>query len=277
MLTDCRGLKGVDLKPPFTSFCIALPENNGLFTRESNGEAWPIDCLNFSTGRTILRAHMSPVSERMGDLCTAIHEKGLPPGQAGEILRMEVRNLHARLVPETEMWSMMRLFSTKHPLGLALHRVYVMPKDDEPLEKWLEGSKTKKGPFDIALDEEQVLTMAHRLVANFIIYLNASTLPAPERQSTVLKKKGALNQDARIYRVGGEVRLPSHLFEAAKQSINQTKQKALWRLHSRFVVRGHWRNQAFGTGRKERKRVWIQPFWKGPTTAEALSRIYTTE
>lgn len=35
----------------------------------------------------------------------------------------------------------------------------------------------------------------------------------------------------------------------------------------RWMVRGHWRNQRFGTGRSEVKRIWINPFWKGPEDA----------
>jgi hypothetical protein len=32
----------------------------------------------------------------------------------------------------------------------------------------------------------------------------------------------------------------------------------------RWMVRGHWRNQPYGTGRELRKLIWIDPFVKGP-------------
>lgn len=35
----------------------------------------------------------------------------------------------------------------------------------------------------------------------------------------------------------------------------------------RWIVRGHWRWQAYGPGRKERRRIWIAPFVKGPEDA----------
>lgn len=41
-----------------------------------------------------------------------------------------------------------------------------------------------------------------------------------------------------------------------------------------YVVRGHWRNQAHGPGRMARKRIWIQPYWKGPEDASRLFREY---
>lgn len=38
----------------------------------------------------------------------------------------------------------------------------------------------------------------------------------------------------------------------------------------RWVVRGHWRWQACGPGRAERKRIWIAPFVKGPEDKELI-------
>lgn len=40
----------------------------------------------------------------------------------------------------------------------------------------------------------------------------------------------------------------------------------------RFVVRGHWRNQACGVGMQTRKLMWIEPYWKGPQEAAILQR-----
>ena len=45
----------------------------------------------------------------------------------------------------------------------------------------------------------------------------------------------------------------------------------------RFRVRGHWRNQVCGPERLERKRIWIKPFWKGPTLAELVSKKYVVK
>ncbi len=40
----------------------------------------------------------------------------------------------------------------------------------------------------------------------------------------------------------------------------------------RWVVRGHLRNQACGAGLQERKKRWIEPYWKGPERAPMLLR-----
>lgn len=44
-----------------------------------------------------------------------------------------------------------------------------------------------------------------------------------------------------------------------------------------FIVRGHWRNQVHGPGRAGRKRIWIEPFWKGDEGARVLLREHKVE
>lgn len=43
-------------------------------------------------------------------------------------------------------------------------------------------------------------------------------------------------------------------------------------LTHRFVVRGHWRNQAYGTDRALRRRTYILPYVKGPENAPFVTR-----
>ena len=69
--------------------------------------------------------------------------------------------------------------------------------------------------------------------------------------------------------MAGEVRLPSQVIAAAR-AYGTPK----WELDRRFIVRGHWRNQAVGKGGADRKRIQIQPYWKGPESGEALARAY---
>lgn len=42
--------------------------------------------------------------------------------------------------------------------------------------------------------------------------------------------------------------------------------------HLQFLVRGHYKRQVIGIGRKGRKVIWIKPFWKGPENAPILTR-----
>jgi hypothetical protein len=47
-----------------------------------------------------------------------------------------------------------------------------------------------------------------------------------------------------------------------------------FRIGKRFMVRGHWRNQVCGEGRKDRVRKWIKPHLKGPEEGAAFARVY---
>jgi len=42
----------------------------------------------------------------------------------------------------------------------------------------------------------------------------------------------------------------------------------------RFVVRGHFKEQPYGKGRKLRKTIWIQPYFKGPEMGELVNKPY---
>lgn len=43
---------------------------------------------------------------------------------------------------------------------------------------------------------------------------------------------------------------------------------------SRWLVRGHWRNQRCGAGRLSVKRIWIEPFWKGDKNSPVRTKEY---
>lgn len=42
----------------------------------------------------------------------------------------------------------------------------------------------------------------------------------------------------------------------------------------RFMVRGHWRNQAFGEKFSEHRPTWIAPYWKGPEIGDVINKPY---
>ncbi len=46
---------------------------------------------------------------------------------------------------------------------------------------------------------------------------------------------------------------------------------------ARFIVRGHWRNQAHGKGRTQRKIIWIKPHFKEPEITEVVNRPYVVK
>lgn len=62
-------------------------------------------------------------------------------------------------------------------------------------------------------------------------------------------------------------RADQRLGEFGPPASGTDRQRGNWR----WVVRGHWRNQACGTGRSERQRIWIADHWKGDADAPLLA------
>lgn len=67
----------------------------------------------------------------------------------------------------------------------------------------------------------------------------------------------------RVYLLGRPVKIDCRL--AVKQYVEQGTSKGPLTLQ--MLVRGHWRRQAIGVGRSERKWIRIEPYWKGPEDA----------
>jgi hypothetical protein len=67
------------------------------------------------------------------------------------------------------------------------------------------------------------------------------------------------------------VQKPSNTPQPDKDPINARKYA------SRFIVRGHWRNQPYGEKFAKRKLKWIPPYWKGPDMGQLISRPYVVD
>lgn len=88
---------------------------------------------------------------------------------------------------------------------------------------------------------------------------------AKRRHLEVLLDKEKLRK---VYIVGARERL------GKEYNATLTDAGKKWELTKRVRVRGHWRSQAYGTNRSERRAQWIRPHWKGPTFAEMVRRGY---
>lgn len=130
---------------------------------------------------------------------------------------------------------------------------------------------TVPGARPVEDGERDVLRDTRRLLANVLTYIEAAG-PLPKKRV----KGGApapveRTHDTRpVFDVGRVVKLDRGIREALTHGGHHNT----WQLDKRFIVRGHFRNQAVGVGRASHKRIWIQPFWKGPDAVEALSRLY---
>ena len=120
------------------------------------------------------------------------------------------------------------------------------------------------------------LKACRRAMANTILYIEAGGgLPKDKhRHGAPAAPVERTHKEAPQYRVGRPIRLGPEIREA----LEHRQGTAGWKIAQRFIVRGHWRNQAHGPRHQLRTRKWIQPHWKGPKdVAEALVRAFEVE
>jgi hypothetical protein len=102
----------------------------------------------------------------------------------------------------------------------------------------------------------------------------------PERERLVRrisKAKGASKRRLRkrlestnyvsLLRLGDSVELVKNVGSPSTKSHGTGR-----KLDVRFLVRGHWRNQPCGKGRRDRKLIFIEPFWKGPELGPIINK-----
>jgi len=129
-----------------------------------------------------------------------------------------------------------------------------------------------------------------RIVINAILYLASSDPDLSLRASPVVDliakakatlngyKRHAIEQEAQHYSlldgtVVGENLRPIVVGKSTAKHAPSLGSPE-FQLDRRFIVRGHWRNQAHGEGMQLRKLIWIQPHWKGPEMAEMVNKPY---
>lgn len=142
--------------------------------------------------------------------------------------------------------------------------------------------------------EQDILTVtsAWHLVRNFCLWLSATGGMQGREPEAVVKKKKKRKPSKRdiqrkmgfwptTWNIGREVKVDKVLRDTIPAMVlgqkRSKQERKEWELKCQFVVRGHMRNQVCGSGRLQRKMIWIQPYWKGPKDAEAWSHLYKNE
>lgn len=163
-----------------------------------------------------------------------------------------------------------------------------LPDEDSSmtLGEWLENiSRSNQneigGPDSFALSAEEIENMNRcwKLIINLCLYVAERGKGERQVQYTTKKAKRRASKTETtferkpiVWLLGKEIKLSKELVQAAR---SQYLDESAWTIKKRFVVRGHWRDQAYGPGRTLRKRMWIEAFWKGPTEGERLAHLYT--
>jgi hypothetical protein len=97
-------------------------------------------------------------------------------------------------------------------------------------------------------------------------------VPVLENAKAVARAEAKGVSTARVFVAGRTVKIRPEIMRAVATAASDGA--PLWKLQHRHVVRGHWRNQACGPRLSERRKTWIEPYWKGPEGAEAWRHVY---
>jgi hypothetical protein len=117
---------------------------------------------------------------------------------------------------------------------------------------------------------------ARRLVRNLCAWLESGHLERGERRETKKRKKRDGEAWPTVWLAGNGVVVTEAVRAAAADVAASRRVMGTrgWRLRMQHIVRGHWRNQACGPQMAQRKRIWIQPYVKGPEGKVAWSHVY---
>lgn len=144
--------------------------------------------------------------------------------------------------------------------------VYTNQRWEGAVGDWLQHTGEIEG--ELQDTDRRALALAQRLIVNLCLYL-ASEEEGADRPtwSPGAKTIGK----GRTWEVGRAVRISKEVREAADAIVRGHASSAP---SIRSIVRGHFRNQAHGKARAERKRIYVKPFWRGPGEPTTSPREY---
>jgi hypothetical protein len=119
--------------------------------------------------------------------------------------------------------------------------------------------------------DETHVVMAVRIAYNLALHLKHRPSSASTSGKTVNHDHGL---QSLLYELGADVSIDRDLRDAARIASSSGSDPQRWILQKRFIVRGHWKQQAHGPGRTERKLIFVEPYWKGPADSPVLARAY---
>lgn len=184
-------------------------------------------------------------------------------------------------------------FDSPETPGLQIYQVTVECGGDsdlavfrrEPLDRLIQFTTEVLKSFDddpeFTSDDNATMAAALRIVRNLVLWIDAHPLPPREERKGKSKKSRKHEPKDRIapyiWILGHEVKLGRELRTMATEMVlGQTERSALpgWKVRVQHVVRGHWKQQPHGPERSLRKRISVEPYWRGPEGAAAWSHVY---
>jgi hypothetical protein len=248
LLTDSSNVDPEDVRAPFPVFAVTVPSG-----------FWYLDDENGC------RSEATTVWVHAYD---SIHKTVVPTTAGDRTVLGTLRHPHVKLIN-------LQLCAG----GLTLYERREMIGPTTVLRDWLnnDAPDVRRPVLDITETdvERGYRRTIRRLYVNLCLYLSEHRARrVPRKELTKKQRRRSDTQvSPEVYVVGSEIRIQPEIVTAAKAWVSAcTKDRGTWRVHKRFCVRGHFRNQVHGPARSLRSRIWIAPFWKG--TGPRLGHLY---
>jgi hypothetical protein len=126
-------------------------------------------------------------------------------------------------------------------------------------------------PDEVSLDaDKEARKTIQRVVFGALAYATAVDRAITERFPRAKKPDSRHRATIKHWTIGREIKISPELVRVARAGAREIA----FQIKSRFMVRGHYRNQAHGPNHSLRTSKWIMPHWKGPEEGARLVHTY---
>jgi len=262
---------------------------------------WAVSLWRHSKSKTF------EVSPALHDLLSRTWTKGVSPDWVRvpfQMIMLKFPDKTLEMLEYGESCHGLCIFVTRTIVEGQHRLVLVIPKDNSSaqferldldvgnIDDAIQDFEARREASDM-VDDSTSVGRFFRLVVNTLLYINSGREDPKERPSErdelekVAAKKKSPKKKAKVLRkldeagdyprfILGEGITISHDMQEAIDDEDAAAREGR-QITCRFMVRGHWRNQAHGPKRSLRKLIWVEPFWKGPRNAAELVQRYVVE
>lgn len=272
VLTDCADVRGRDVEFPFDSLCIDLPQPNELFRIVSAARGVEVPAR-------FARVHVYDAVQGAASVDAANEVRRLT--REAKRAMLERRDNDARpllqravaLAPSIQTARRLRI-SLAADDSTEVHFARNIPEGEADFEAVLVGAGEPTDGLESV--DSNALRAAARLVVNLCLWLAEPSNPQPWRTRGPRARtlRPGAEPTPTTWVVGQAIKLPRQFVDAARAYAATGTTRAAWKVQSRWVTCGHWRNQSHGPRHSLRRKQWIKPHWNGPVDGPALTRLY---
>lgn len=201
---------------------------------------------------------------------------GAPPVGTGLVylqqpLPLETGTVHGTLLARAVTWNVLQP-SDQHATPLLAVWVTAYDEVHRIGRSEMATVQTKVGRSGDTLDDYQVVgtSMVGQVGMAAMMLLQQDNLVSTEDHGASEAQRKARGRKAQQRKA--ETVKVVRLRRATRQGMEQAHAAERSERHTRWIVRGHWRQQACGVGRTDRRRIYIAPHYKGPEDGTLVVR-----